>query len=257
MLHKNWTARELVSVLILSVFLLALCLPLSDASARSSRRMQNSTQLRGVHQGLVTYANSNKNWYPGIDSKGQTIALSSLTSQPYPPFSQDEDYENITVEGRYWKLLDGDYFTPEYAISPYETGSNITEYPGTGPVVQDNYSFAMLQLPPTGARRQEWRQTLNSQSIVMSDRNTGTASQTFGYHNDRWESSSAFGCSYNHRQPYLKIGHWVGNVLWNDNHVAFEATDTLATDYDGVATPDDRLFQAAGHDDALLIHTGN
>jgi type II secretory pathway pseudopilin PulG len=257
MTNPGFTLRELISVIVLIVFLIALSVPLGDASARTSRLMQNSTQLRGVHQGLVTYANSNKNWYPGLDSKGQAIHLRTEFDPVSDPFKKSENYEEVTVEGRYWVLLDGDYFTPEYAISPFETASNIIEYPGTGPVVEQNYSFAMLQLPPNGTRLQEWKQTLNSKSVVMSDRNTGTATNTFGYHNDRWESSSAFGCSYNHRQPYLKIGHWVGNVLWNDNHVAFEPTDTLPTEYDGVANPADNLFRASGMDDALLIHAGN
>lgn len=235
--NSTFNLRELVSLIVLSIFIIALSVPTGEAAGRSSRRMQNSSQLRGIHQGLVTYANSNKNWFAGIDSSGSD--------------------EGVWVEQRYQLLLEGEYFTPEYALSPYESDPTIYAWPGSGVVIQHNYSFAMLQLPATGARRSEWSQSLNSQAIVVADRNTGTKSSTYGYHNDQWTSKTTFGCTHSRRQPYINANHWVGNVLWNDNHVAFEPTDTLSTKYGPVANASDNLFNATGTDDALLIHTGN
>ena len=237
MQSNHFNVRELIAVCVLTTFIVALSIPMSEADARSSRRMQNSTQLRGIHQGLVTHANSNKNWFAGIDTKGNDAG--------------------ILIEQRYQILMEDDYFTPEYAVSPYDTGNAIHEWSGQGSVIEDNYSFAMLQVPQAGARREEWKQTLNSQSVVLSDRNTGTEMDTYGYHNDRWESSSTLGCTHNQRQPYLNINHWVGNVLWNDNHLEFVSLDTLDTQYDNIATTGDNLFRTVGTDDAQLIHRGN
>ena len=235
--NKSFNLNELLGISFLSVLLLSLILPMSDASARTSRLMQNTTQLRGIHQGLVTYANSNKNWYPGLNSKGEDAG--------------------VTIEERMQAILQEYLCTPEYIVSPLEDDPSIHEWPGTGPVTSSHYSFALLQLPASGERRNEWSPTLNSQAIVIADRNSGTPISTYGYHNKRWTSSTTFGCTHNRRQPYANLNHWVGNVLWNDNHNGLETADTLATQYGGVVNPQDQLFSAAGDDDALLIHAGN
>jgi len=228
---------DVAAVIVLAVFLFALCVPVGEASGRSSGQMQNATQLRGMHQGIVTYANSNRNYYPGLDRAGAPVALD--------------------VEQRFELLLEGDYFTPEYTISPFETDPAIREWPGSGAVTSDHYSFAMLQVPTTGGRYDEWKATLNSQAVVLTDRNIGTELDTYGIHNDKSESSSLMGCSYNHRQPYQRIGHWVGWILLNDNYVDFIETDSPDTVYAGTATTGDKLFSSPGDDDALLIHSGN
>ncbi|MBX2853057.1 MAG: hypothetical protein KTR15_15080, partial [Phycisphaeraceae bacterium] len=49
---SGFSIHELLIVIVLVVFTLSLNLPLADAAARrTARRMQNSTQLRGIHQG--------------------------------------------------------------------------------------------------------------------------------------------------------------------------------------------------------------
>lgn len=214
-----------VAVFMVMVFV-AIVLPMLGGTRREPAvsRMQNSTQLRGIHQGLVTYANSNKQWFPGINELGED--------------------ERITVEQRFQILIEEDYFTPEYAISPSETGS-ITEWEGWSdedaePVTAANYSFAMLQIPQDGGRRADWSQSLNSQAIVVSDRNTGTKDNPLSIHIDPGEP-------------------WAGSVLWNDNHVAFEnAGPEFETKYgSGVLNEADHLFESPGTDDALMVHAGN
>ena len=199
--------------------------------------MSNSSQLRGVHQALVTYSNSNKNWFAGLDTRGQDAG--------------------VTVEERFYIMLDGDFFTPGYIVSPYEDDPTISEWPGSGVVTSRHYSFALLQIPPKGERRAEWSQTLNSQAVVVADRNTGTSTSTYGYHNARWTSKTTFGCTHGQRQPYVKLNHWVGHVVWNDNAHGFETTDTLSTVYGITQNAQDKLFSASGDDDAYLIHSGN
>lgn len=149
-------------------------------------------------------------------------------------------------------MLDGDYFTPEYAISPSET-KTMTEYvPATGagvnpvlfePMGVKHYSYAMLQFasdaarvitPTTAVRAAEWSQTLNSQAIVVSDRNVG--------------ADNAGGMQSVHSE----VGEWIGSVLWNDNHVGFENTEFFTTKYadgglntDASGNPADHLFNAS------------
>jgi len=222
---NSFNVVQLAIALFLAVMVVTVAIAVSDANTRRPhRRMQNSTQLRGIHQGLVTYANSNNNWFPGIDYHGED--------------------QGISVETRFQILLEDDYITPEYAISPTET-EDISEWEMEGPITKGNYSYAMLQIPEQGGRRTEWSQTLNSQAIVLSDRNTGTKARPISIHNDENDTD------------------WRGSVLWNDNHVGFENTDSFETFYgepkqgDRELNPDDRLFVSPGTDDALLIHTGN
>jgi len=244
--RKGFTLIELLVVISIIALLIAILLPALGAARRTARRMQNSTQLRGIHQGLVTFANSNKNKFPGLRANGEVLLN---TAQNTGSSATGE-----AIPSRYWILLSGEFFTPEYAVSPSET-ANVTEWeagnganpaavvftPGANAVKQ--YSYAMLQFPATGnprlvqtataARAAEWSQTLNSQAIVVSDRNTaaGTAvGDIQSIHTD---------------DP----GDWRGSVLWNDNHVAFENEALFETKYangglnDG-GTPDNLFLDA-------------
>jgi prepilin-type N-terminal cleavage/methylation domain-containing protein len=245
-MRRGFTLIELLVVISIIALLIAILLPALGAARRTAQRMQNSTQLRGIHQGLVIFANSNKDKFAGLDSDGRTI--------PNGPNSTGNSGKGETIQARYWILLDGDYFTPEYAISPSET-KTMTEYvppagAGVNPVQFQltgvkHYSYAMLQFAAGGPgvaspfhittatrrRAAEWQQTLNAQSIVVSDRNVG-ANNTTGL-----------------QSVHSEEGDWIGSVLWNDNHVGFENTEFFKTKYadaglntDADGNPADHLF---------------
>jgi len=224
---SGFTLIELLVVISIIALLIAILLPALGAARRTARRMQNSTQLRGIHQGLVTFANSNKNSFAGLDSKGNILANTAANT--------GSSGTGDTPQARFYILLNGDYFTPEYCISPSEvkTMTDYEESTTTTPTAVvfnllgvKNYSYALLQiLGDTGGtgnpnfapatsdaqRVAEWKQTLNSQAIVVSDRNvsdTATATTIQSIHTD---------------EP----GQWSGSVLWNDNHVAFESGGAL------------------------------
>jgi hypothetical protein len=227
--QHNFDLKQLLLVAGLAVVGISLFAACGNIGAArdEARKMQSSTQLRGIHQGLVVFANSNRNYFPGISASNEN--------------------DGIEVESRFQTLMEGDFFTPEYAISPSETEANIVMWDGTSPVVSDNYSFAMLQLPdddPENAsdregRRTEWAQTLNSQAIAMSDRNLGTPSQPGSVYADP------------------SVG-WHGAAVWNDNAVMFETDEVFETKYDGgELNPTDDLFEAESDFDAWLIHSGN
>ena len=225
MRQNQFNAVHLALALLSVIVIVAIILPMFGSPRRPAHRMQNSTQLRGIHQGLVTYANSNNEYFPGLSKSGED--------------------DRIAVEQRFQILLEDDYITPEYAMSPSETEPLMVwdgwdQIDDIEPVTPDHYSYAMLQIPKEGGRRFEWSQTLNSQAIVMSARNTGTKANPTSVHSGPGATA------------------WGGEVLWNDNHVGFEMSDTFETKYGaGTLNATDRLFEADSPFDALLIHTGN
>ena len=262
---SGFTLIELLVVISIIALLIAILLPALGAARRTARRMQNSTQLRGIHQGLVTFANSNKENFAGLNSKGEALAGTAANTG-----GSGAGHE---IEARYFILFKGDFFTPEYAISPSET-SNVTEYDenvnngrvdfiGNG---VKHYSYALLQFDSaasatadgavtgaTAARAAEWSQTLNSQAIVVSDRNVGsdTGNNLQSIHTEAGDAE------------------WTGSVLWNDNHVGFEQEEIFETKYangalnqDNNGNGDDNLFteQTAGQNpagvDALMAKEG-
>ncbi|MEM6507573.1 MAG: prepilin-type N-terminal cleavage/methylation domain-containing protein [Planctomycetota bacterium] len=228
--RSGFTLIELLVVISIIALLIAILLPALGAARRTARRMQNSTQLRGIHQGLVIFAQSNKTIFPGYDSSQDVLPTADVGTSG----------RGDTVEARFWQLLTGDFFTPEYAISPSETEA-VTEFvfdddPSDDPVQHaetaanndTNYSYAMLMIEAEGnaapgvgvdpnyaARFAEWKETLNSQAIVVSDRNLGSSG-------DPDDSQSIHGDVE---------GDWSGSVLWNDNHVGFENQQEFETKF--------------------------
>ena len=224
--RKNgFTIVELLVVIAIYAFLIGILLPAFSGRRKPARQMQNNTQVRGIHQSLVMYARSNRSQYPGISPKREVVAP--------------------TVEERFRILLEGGYFTADYAISPVERKEMWT----TGEVTSANYSYAMLDITngdEKAKRTCEWKENLNALAAVMGDRNVGEDGE--GKVQSIHEKS--------------KPGAWRGSVAWNDNHVVYESTHVLKTKFgksrENVA---DNLFVAdsdgpGGSCDALWIYSG-
>lgn len=210
------TLIELAVVIVILGLLVAILLPAIGAARRTASGVQQSTQLRGVHQGMVIYAQGNGSYFPGREKNGNVVAPS--------------------VEARLGILLENNYFTGEYIVSPAETLTAWT----TGTLTSRHYSYALLRIDG-GGRLAEWRETLNTQAIVASDRNTGSADEP--------------------RSVWTKAlpaaAEWRGTVVYNDNACIFQHTNVLPTRYgEAAANRKDDLFAPAGPDDAVLIHSG-
>ncbi len=224
MQKRAFTLIELLVVISIIALLIGILLPALGAARRTARQMQNSTQVRGIHSGLVLFAQGNGTYYPGINTSGTVT--------------------DGTVHFRFQELLDDNYFTGEYIISPSETKTEWT----TGSVSSANYSYSMLTLQDVGQRRNEWRETSNSEAVVVSDRSIANGTGLKSVHTNPSATNQT---------------EWRGSVGWNDNHVTFEADYTVDVKNGSSSITNDNLFGTnndsndAGSNDALMIYSGS
>lgn len=251
---SGFTLIELLVVISIIALLIAILLPALGAARRTARRMQNSTQTRGIHQAMVTFSNSNKNYFPGLDGSGGLIAAGTTAGAGPTGGTQSGN----AVESRYWILLDGDFFTPEYVLSPAETETRNEWDEGTA-VENVEYSYALLDIRSgqDTQRRAEWSQTLNTQAIAISDRALGAAGTAYSIHTES-ETTAA-------------NNKWSGSITRNDNSTSFEASggangvefetkygssslvtnDDIFVGDDGTVTDGDALMIAEGTDTVI------
>lgn len=223
---KAFTLIELLVVISIIALLIGILLPALGAARRTARQMQNSTQVRGIHTALVLFSQGNNTYYVGSNSKGQDQAVTA-TGDTVPQY----------VEARFRSLLDDNYFTKEYMVSPSETkATSVGQTTGittidNGVTLNINYSYAMMEISAVQTdAREEWRDTSNSEAVIIGDRaklNTGAFYKSV------------------HTNPKSGTTEWRGSVGWNDNHVTFEATSNMAaTQYYRTSNINDDLFVA-------------
>ena len=249
---RAFTLIELLVVISIIALLIAILLPALGAARTAAKKMQNSTQTRGIHQGFFMYAQSNDSFYPGIENAGGANAnevfsdLNEVVSVTNAGSNAAGAGRSVTV--RMAICLEADLFTAEYAISPAETNDGVQtwringgynwSHPRDQPIVDaieaPITSYALAQLTRQGAnpaypRVEEWSDNANARSIVIADRNTNTTDDN---PSSLWTKQSD------------TDAEWDGSITWNDGHTEYSPSHEIeGTKYGNhLNTEPDSLF---------------
>ncbi|MEM9418293.1 MAG: hypothetical protein AAGA25_04440 [Planctomycetota bacterium] len=202
--------------------------------------MASNTQSRGIHQGFVTYAQSNKapgqdGFFPGLDRTGNIVPDGDDTG-----FSGDG-----SVPGsRMWMMLEGNFFTPDYMMSPADERAIEVEFledsQRFAPIKPENHSYALQFIVGTPNETIEWSETLKTDAIVLAGRAIGTGPDNIS---SVWTDPGS--------------GDWRGDLVRNDNSTTFAKKHVFEdTQFgDGDVNPLDDVFaDDPDADDAFLVH---
>ncbi len=257
---KGFTLIELLVVVSIIGLLIGILLPALGAARKTARQMEGSTQVRGIQQAMVIFAQGNGSWYPGLNSQGNEVTDTAASDESVPyADGRNGQKDGHSVEGRFAIMLGNDLFPAEYLVSPAETGSKDV-YNNTLPksdttfgsgTLSNHYSFALLRIEDATAtqRKNEWKDSTNAEAVVVSDRIiTGDGGFTSG-NGTTYDSIHA-------------ANGWRGSVGFNDNHVEFvsfpsvnplHGNSGLNTKNGDAKTQDDDIFVGTGRDDTHMI----
>jgi len=256
----GFTMVELLVCLVVVAVIAAFLFPLfGSRPKRGHRGMKDSYQVRGVHQGMVMFAQNNNDRYPMpslLDPEGFTIAGDPAAN----PAAKDTTSNIMSV------LIYNGFFGPELCVSPAEANGSIKQmntYAYSNPTTAANPAkalwdpafnadftggktghFSYAHQAPTGERLKDWTNSFSATTVAVGNRGPTVSATTYG--KDPLKSLPTFDTTSLTLQIHGARNTWEGNIAYNDNHVNFETRmdpdSMLYTDATGKQWADNLFF---------------
>ncbi|CAG0992926.1 hypothetical protein PHYC_02398 [Phycisphaerales bacterium] len=239
MRRSGFTLIDLLVVLIVVAFVAGVIfIPMTARrGCCGSRPIKDSTQIRGIHQGMVLWAQNNNDVFPLpslADPDNSTIAL----PQDTPAAAKNTTANIVSL------MIYQGFFSPEICVSPAEANSNIKVFDKyqysvpsaspdpakalwdpafptdfSNPARPGSFSYAHM-LPAESRLRDQWHITFQASEAAIGNRGPEVSFVAKG----RGQSVTQTVKNKNSNTFLIHGGRttWEGNVAYNDNHVNFE-----------------------------------
>ncbi|HYE62654.1 MAG TPA: prepilin-type N-terminal cleavage/methylation domain-containing protein [Phycisphaerales bacterium] len=221
-------------------------------------QIKDSTHVRGIHQGLVMFAQNNKDKFPlpsVIDKGDHTVKAGQAT-------------EKDTTANIMSMLVFNGFFGPELCVSPAESNDKIKadedyEYASPRRAVKPeaalwdpafsadfsdgntgNFSYAHLM--PSKSRLEQWGNTFKATEPAIGNRGPKVVAVTYQGEADKLRAVPEVNGKSKTYAIHGPADSWEGNIAFNDNHVEYmsEMTHPKRTFKDAkeIARPDVLFF---------------
>lgn len=248
-------------------------LPALGKARASARQLKDSTQVRGITQGLIVWASNNKSRYPvpsdfdtsnatvsdvgnAKDTTANILSLMIFNGNISPEISISPAEANTAIQ------LDAayEYAMPKSAVKaadalwdPGFRGTPADAPRGRGAAGVGNQSYA--HTAPLGQRLKLWSDTYNATEAVFGNRGPTYAANDQGKASGTWAlPAGATGTSSVTLLIHGGRSTWEGNIAYNDGHVSFETSPAPAGSVLPVGPPPGKGMRAPSGPDNLFVN---
>lgn len=259
---RGFTLIELLVVMAIIALLIGLLLPALAKARAQAKLIKDGSQIRGVHQSWLIFAREFDGVFP-VPGLIRRLPVDVGNGPELIPGRGSENKLENTHDNLYSACVMQNYFTPELCVGPTEPSGNV--------FVHDTYNWDLYnpidniywdeefnadlqagsnisygQMPIGGKRRTlHWKESLDEKFAIVGNRGVknGSLEET-----DYLESITL--------EIHGGRKQWLGNVVFNDNHVQVENTfipEGVNYREDGVTLPDNLFANDMGTNNASYV----